>query len=58
MSRRWTYKVVEVKAPFLVLKSEVLQDTLNQLGLQGWELVSVVQASPADATRLYFKKPA
>ena len=34
------------------------QAELDRLGAQGWELVSVVQASPADATRLYFKKPA
>ena len=54
MSRRWTYKVVEVKAPFLVLKSEVLQDTLNQLGLQGLELVSTMPYGTS--VRLFLKK--
>ena len=54
MSRKWTYKVVELKAPFLVLKTEVVQDTLNQLGLQGWELVSTL--AYGTSVRLFLKK--
>ena len=54
MSRKWTYKVVEVKAPFLTLKTEVLQETLNQLGLQGWDLVSTLAYGPS--VRLFLKK--
>ena len=54
MSRRWTYKVVEVKAPFLTLKTEALQDTLNQLGLQGWDLVSTL--AYGTSVRLFLKK--
>lgn len=40
MSRRWSYKVVELKAAFLGLKAEAMQQVLNQFCLQGWELVS------------------
>lgn len=40
MSRRWSYKAVELKAAFLGLKAEAMQQVLNQFCLQGWELVS------------------
>ncbi len=56
MSERWTYKVLEVKAGmFGITKAGVIQDALNQQGLQGWELVSVTNVG--FAARLYFKKP-
>ena len=54
MSRKWTYKVVDVKATFVVVKAELVQDTLNQLGLQGWELVSTQLSGTM--VRLYLKK--
>lgn len=53
MSRRWSYKVVELKATFFGLKAEVVQQALNQWGLQGWELVSVHQGLNL---RLYLKR--
>lgn len=59
MSKRWNYKVVEL--PFKMFAGKVadrIQAELDRYGAQGWELVSVVQASPADAIRLYFKKEA
>ncbi|GAB6197388.1 DUF4177 domain-containing protein [Lysobacter xanthus] len=59
MSTRWNYKVVELSFKMFGGKFvERVQAELDKLGAQGWELVSVVQASPADATRLYFKKEA
>ena len=33
-----------------------VQQELDKLGPQGWELVSVVQAGPADTLRLFLKK--
>jgi hypothetical protein len=54
MSTRWTYRVVDVKASFLEVKAATVQDTLNQLGLQGWELVTAQQI--ATSVRLYLKK--
>jgi hypothetical protein len=54
MSTRWSYKVVEVKSKFFGLKPAAVEDTLNQLGLQGWELVSVVEAGMK--IWLYLKK--
>ena len=54
---RWTYQVVEVKPGFMGLSRDAVQEKLVQLGLQGWELVSVVQSHPFKAVQLYLKKP-
>lgn len=54
MSKRWQYKVVEVKASFTGIKSAQVEEKLAQLGTQGWELVSVVQHGLA--VWLYLKK--
>ena len=54
-SERWSYQVVEVKG-FFGFSRDLLQEKLTQLGLQGWELVSVVQAHPFRPVQLYLKK--
>lgn len=54
MSRRYSYKVVDVKATWLDVKAQAVEDTLNQLGLQGWELVTAQQVSMS--IRLYLRK--
>ena len=54
-NERWSYQVVEVKGFFGFSQSQV-QDKLTQLGLQGWDLVSVVQAHPFRPVQLYLKK--
>ena len=41
MNTKWTYKIVEVKPSFTGLKRESIEEQLNLLGSQGWELVSV-----------------
>lgn len=57
MSTRWSYRLVELKVKlFGGNLSERVQQELDKLGPQGWELVSVVQASPVDCVRLYLKK--
>ena len=58
MSNRWQNKVVEMPFKMFGKLTDRVQAELDRLGAQGWELVSVVQASPADSTRLYLKKPA
>lgn len=59
MIRRWHYKVVELPYRMFAGKlTDRAQAELDRLGAQGWELVSVVQASSAEATRLYLKKEA
>ena len=54
-SERFSYQVVEVKS-FLGVKAAVVQEKLVQLGLQGWELVSVVQSHQLSPVQLYMKK--
>ena len=54
---RWTYQVVQVKPGFLGMALDAVQEKLVQLGLQGWELVSVVQTHPFKPVQLYLKKP-
>ena len=59
MSQRWSYKVVELPLKLVGGKlGDRVQQELDKLGPQGWELVSVVQAGPADTLRLYLKKAA
>jgi Domain of unknown function (DUF4177) len=57
VSTRWSCKVVEVTVKlFAGTLAERAQLELDKYGAQGWELVSVVQASPVDTLRMYFKK--
>jgi uncharacterized protein DUF4177 len=56
-SDRWSYQVVEVKASFLGATRDAAQERLQQLGLQGWELVSAIQSQRFAPVQLYLKKP-
>ena len=59
MSTRWNYHVAEIKMQLFGRSvTERVQEELNRLGQQGWELVSSSQSEAADSTRLFFKKPA
>jgi hypothetical protein len=53
---RWSYQVVEVKS-FFGASRDAVQEKLTQLGLQGWELVSVIQTHALKPVQLYLKKP-
>jgi len=54
---RWSYQVVEVKPSFLGSTREAAQERLQQLGLQGWELVSAIQSLRFAPVQLDLKKP-
>ncbi|HEY5782396.1 MAG TPA: DUF4177 domain-containing protein [Lysobacter sp.] len=59
MSQHWTYHVVEITPSMLGPSvKERLTETLNLLGAEGWELVSVVPITPFDHLRAVLKKPA
>ena len=59
MAERWKYTVVEVKAGFLTggVNVERMQEALDRLGAQGWELVQVLQTQPFRHTQLVLKRP-
>ena len=54
---RWSYQVVQVKPYFLGSTRDAAQERLNQLGLQGWELVAAIQSQRFAPVQLYLKKP-
>ena len=54
-SNRWSYQVVEVKPKLFAKQAQLVQDKLNQLGLQGWELVAVNQSHHFNPVQLYLK---
>ena len=57
---RWSYQVVEMMPAFFRARvpAEQLQDELNRLGAQGWELVSVARAGirATGVVQLYLKR--
>ena len=53
---RWSYQVVVVKPSFLGSTRDAAQERLQQLGLQGWELVSAIQPQRFAPVQLYLKK--
>lgn len=59
MSERWQYKVEEIKVSLLGgIKPEDIEERLQSLGLQGWELVNAVHAPPVGPTLLFLKRRA
>ena len=55
-NERWTYQVVEVKPGFFGSARDAVQERLNQLGMQGWELVAAVQTYQFRPVQLYLKR--
>ena len=51
---RFTYSVVELKSGLFGVKAQAMQDEMNRLGAQGWELVNVVVVGVSQ--RMIFKK--
>ena len=59
-TQNWSYKVVSLASTadfWGRVKTDETQQMLNELGRQGWELVSVVQPLQRALTA-YFKRPA
>lgn len=59
MTTRWQYKVETVKVGAMGgLKPELIEERLQALGQQGWELVNAVHATQWGPTLLFLKRPA
>lgn len=56
MSKRWNYKVVQIKPHWMGLKPSQIEETLAPLGTMGWELVAVTPIGLY--AYLYLKKEA
>lgn len=57
MNERWQYKVQEIKPNLLgSIKPEEVEERLQSLGLQGWELVNAVCGTPLGPTLLFLKR--
>jgi len=58
---RWQYKTVKIKATWTGnLKTETIEEELNNLGRQDWELVNIVYSHVYGASNwviAVFKKP-
>ncbi|WP_454831649.1 DUF4177 domain-containing protein [Pseudoxanthomonas wuyuanensis] len=56
MSKRWSHKVIEVPYKLFAGKlNDRVQQELDKMGAQGWELVSVT-SSHDYSLRLFFKR--
>lgn len=58
MSKRWSHKVIEVPYKLFGGLTDRIQDELDKMGNQGWELVSVAISSLDHSVRLFFKREA
>lgn len=59
MNKRWTYKVVKMEPSWLGdVREERVQEELNRLGAEGWELVNTDLGSMNSLLLLVFKKEA
>lgn len=57
MRPQWEYKVLDMPLDMFGKPGERLQQTLNELGSEGWELVSALRPSATEPTRLFLKRP-
>lgn len=57
---RWSYKVIDFKGSFFraTVSVQRMEEELNRLGLQGWELVNAeVAQKPFQPIRAILKRP-
>lgn len=60
MQRKWRYKVERIKTPTFANvadKAKATQETLDRLGMEGWELVTVEAVSGGGYPLFYLKRP-
>lgn len=55
--KEWEYQVLDVGSFWHEPKSEELANALNELGQDGWEVISVVTQHGTNRVRLVAKRP-
>lgn len=56
MNANWEYKVIDIVPQITGTPGQKVEETLNQMGVEGWELVAALRSSPMEPTRLYLKR--
>lgn len=56
MSERFRYRIIDFVPDLTSAPGQKLEDTLNRLGAEGWELVSALRDNRMEPTRLFLKK--
>ena len=56
MKDAWEYKVIDITPQITGSPGQKVEETLNQMGEEGWELVSALRCSLMEPTRLYLKR--
>lgn len=56
-NRQWEYRVQSLGGALRSPKDEELSEILNEWGLEGWELVTVVTTASGNQHRLIARRP-
>jgi hypothetical protein len=54
---RWEYQVLSIGSAWKGVKEEQLQDVLNEVGSQGWEVVSVYTPGQSPKVIIVARRP-
>ncbi|MBL1431649.1 MAG: DUF4177 domain-containing protein [Robiginitomaculum sp.] len=60
MRNRWSYKVEHIKYEMFTnreTRNSNIEDTLNRLGMEGWEMVEVMTSPGGSGLDFYLKRP-
>ena len=52
MNERWEYKVIDITPQITGNPGQKVEETLNQMGQEGWELTAALRWSLLEPTRL------
>lgn len=56
MTERYRYQIIDFVPDLTSAPGRKLEELLNQVGAEGWELVTALRDSRMEPTRLFLKK--